>query len=96
MRTTVTIITIIALIAIVWFLFGTIDGGDNGVSVDGVSIEQEFEGKIVYTTDLSVDKEPLRAHCSAQRGEFNDCGSVCEPDAEMCASVCAYTCELGN
>ena len=59
-----------------------------------IPIESEFEDKIVYTTDGSVDTEPLIQHCAAKGGTFNECGSVCESDAEICIQVCAFTCEL--
>lgn len=64
------------------------------VMEEGVIIENDFGAKIVYTTDMSVDRVPLEAHCAAQGGSFNECGSICPPDADFCAAVCAYTCEL--
>ncbi len=57
-------------------------------------IQSEFFDKIVYTTDMSFSEEPFIKHCSAIGGEFNSCGSTCESDAEICISVCAYTCNL--
>ena len=60
----------------------------------GVSIESEFDNKIVYTTDSLADTGPLVEHCESKGGIFNACGSICGPTAEMCASVCAFTCEL--
>jgi hypothetical protein len=59
-----------------------------------VPIESEFEGKIVYTTDSLEDTGPFIEHCEASGGIFNACGSICEPQAEICATVCAFTCEF--
>ncbi|MEX0672927.1 MAG: hypothetical protein WDZ82_01750 [Candidatus Paceibacterota bacterium] len=58
-----------------------------------IPIQDEFSDKVVYTIDLGVDTQPLIEDCSERGGEFSECGSVCEPEAEMCASVCAYTCD---
>lgn len=58
-----------------------------------IPVEERFEDKIVYTTDLDVDTASLRAHCEQLGGTFNPCGTICSPDAEICAEVCAYTCE---
>lgn len=94
MRTAATIIIIIGLVAAAWFLFWSIESEEGSGAAADVPIQEQFEGKIVYTTDLGVDKAPLVEHCEAQGGEFNDCGSVCAPGEDVCASVCAYTCEL--
>lgn len=61
-----------------------------------VPVQDRFDSHIVYTTDQDADQEPLRAHCSAEGGTFNTCGSTCAPDAEFCAEVCAFTCELSG
>lgn len=50
------------------------------------------DGKIVYTFDVSADKEVLTRDCGDRGGEFNECGVGCESDE--CALVCAYTCEF--
>ncbi|PJE64064.1 MAG: hypothetical protein COU90_04305 [Candidatus Ryanbacteria bacterium CG10_big_fil_rev_8_21_14_0_10_43_42] len=65
--------------------------GEEGVS--SVPIMQEYEGKVVYTVDAAVDPEPLEADCRLREGTFNDCGTTCAPNAEVCTSVCAFTCE---
>jgi len=71
--------------------------GNNDQAGNGVPIEAEYEGKIVYTTAQdNVDVAALRAHCESQGGEFNTCGTTCAPDAAVCAQVCAYTCEFGQ
>jgi len=54
----------------------------------------KFPGKIVYTTDSTADPTPFQKDCAERGGVFNACGSICPPDAEMCATVCAYTCEF--
>jgi len=59
-----------------------------------VPIQSEVKEKIVYTTDLSTDRQPLQNDCRERGGIFNDCGSVCESGAEICAEICALTCEL--
>ncbi|MBI2023556.1 hypothetical protein HYT01_03280 [Candidatus Giovannonibacteria bacterium] len=56
--------------------------------------QAEFAEKIVYTTDASADTTPLKADCASRKGVFNECGNICAPDAEICASVCAFTCDL--
>ena len=58
-----------------------------------IPVKERFENKIVYTVDLDVDPASLRAHCGQLGGTFNPCGTICSPDAIMCAEVCAYTCE---
>ena len=64
------------------------------ISTSSVSIEAEYENKIVYTTEQSAHIEALKKDCKDRGGEFNECGSVCGPEADTCATVCAYTCEL--
>ncbi len=60
-------------------------------------IRQTFDNKVVYTTDVGLDTEAFKSDCRERGGEFNECGSVCAPDAEMCIEVCAYTCdEIGT
>lgn len=61
----------------------------------GIEIQNVYENKIVYTTDMQQDAEKYRADCESRGGEFNSCGSSCPSDAEMCIQVCAYTCDLG-
>lgn len=56
--------------------------------------EAEFPNKIVYGTSQDLDAEALKKDCDARGGQFNTCGSVCGPEAEVCIQVCAFTCEL--
>lgn len=60
---------------------------------DAISMEKRYKGKIVYTSSLEeADKERLKRDCRERGGDFNECGDVCAPQAQMCAQVCAYTC----
>lgn len=61
-----------------------------------IPVMKAYASKIVYTTDMEADTGALREDCSRLGGEFNECGDVCPPGAELCAEVCAYTCELGG
>lgn len=64
-------------------------------SNEEVEIISEFPGeKVVYTTDSSLDQSVYENDCQERGGEFNSCGNICEPNADFCAEVCAYTCEL--
>lgn len=63
---------------------------------NGVPIAAQFGGKIVYTTDQSADVSALQAHCADAGGVFNECGTTCAPDAQLCASMCAFTCEFSE
>lgn len=63
---------------------------------DSVLVQAEYSNRIVYTTDASLPEEPFRRDCKARGGEFRSCGSVCAPEADVCATVCAYTCELSS
>lgn len=57
------------------------------------AIEKDYGAKIVYTTDRSVDMEPLKSHCDSISGDFKACGTICPPGTDICAQICAYTCE---
>lgn len=59
-----------------------------------VPIEATFDSRIIYTLNQGLPKEAFVEHCALTGGTFNSCGSPCAPDAEVCATVCAYTCEL--
>jgi hypothetical protein len=61
-----------------------------------IPIQAEFENKIVYTTDSSYDTKKLKRDCQERQGVFNECGNICSGEQEVCASVCAYTCENIN
>lgn len=58
-----------------------------------IQIQAEYEGRIVYGYDQ--EKAALyAADCQKRGGTFNECGSACAPDAEVCMDVCALTCDL--
>lgn len=55
--------------------------------------EERFEGKIVYTLNEQGTLADLQQHCATEGGTFNECGSPCEPNAEICVMMCAFTCD---
>jgi len=65
----------------------------NGSDRESVSILSNYGTKIVYTSDADANPAPYEAHCTAQGGTFNTCGTTCAPDTDICTTVCAYTCE---
>jgi hypothetical protein len=79
-----------------YFIFGQDNNDDNGSKSSDVPIKERFENKIIYTSNQDADVDKLKQHCREEGGEFNECGSVCAPDAAACAQVCAYTCELDS
>ncbi|NQV92888.1 hypothetical protein HQ403_00105 [Candidatus Kaiserbacteria bacterium] len=60
-----------------------------------VPIQSTDDTHIVYTLDVGLLKEPFITHCTLQNGVFNSCGSLCA-EGEICAAVCAYTCEFSQ
>lgn len=76
-----------------------INGRDHDQKQDDdkdVSIRSKYENKIVYESNQEADMERLKQDCRERDGQFNECGSVCGPEAETCASVCAYTCNISK
>lgn len=63
-------------------------------SEEEIEILAEYPGKIVYTIDLSKPENVYEAHCEAAGGDFNACGTPCDPVEELCTAVCAYACEF--
>lgn len=63
---------------------------------DAVPVQAEYPEKVVYSTDADADQATLEEDCQSRGGTFNTCGSICEPDAFACATVCAFTCEFGE
>ena len=59
-----------------------------------VPVLAEYEDHVVYTADLSFDKNVLIEDCSMRGGEFNSCGTPCGPDENICTAVCVYTCDF--
>lgn len=88
--TRIKIVILIALLLIasfaIWYALSRGEGKN-------IEIMDRFDDKIVYTTDMSQSEEPFRAHCKEAGGLFNSCGSPCPTHEDICASVCAYTCE---
>ena len=91
------VIIAIAVLVALYYLVGLNKQTNEGLTPgDSLPMEQEFESKIVYTIDVSLSPGPFRADCETRDGVFNECGTICEPDAEICAEVCAYTCDLSG
>lgn len=62
-------------------------------SQTGLSVEREYEGKLVYAESGSeAEQAAWRSDCDQRGGTFNECGNACEPGAVVCTQVCAYTC----
>lgn len=78
---------------LLWFLY-SLPEPEERAGGRQVPVQAEFDAKIVYTTDQEADVEALRQDCAERGGEFNPCGTICAPEADICASVCAYTCEF--
>lgn len=66
-----------------------------GSDKSAVPIQSADDTHIVYTTNISLSKEPFITHCTLQNGTFNSCGSLCA-EGDTCAAVCAYTCEFSQ
>lgn len=65
----------------------------NGLNVS--KVENIFKDRVVYGTGLDdMDPKPYKENCEARGGTFNACGSSCDPEAEICEEVCAYTCDF--
>jgi len=92
------IIVLAVVLAVVFTYVNRYSGGPEETPNTGqpttstVDILSEYTNKIVYTTDTSENEIPYRQHCEERGGNFDACGTVCEPGAEICAEVCAYTC----
>lgn len=86
------IITIMVLVMVAllgWIVYLVMDRNDAVVPIQATYGNE----KVVYTLDLSEDREPLMLHCKEFGGTFNECGNPCQPSAELCTTVCALTCE---
>lgn len=82
-------ILILAGIAAGWWLL-------LGSSQQGAAFSvRELSNKVVYTLLADGSVADLRQDCAAREGDFNTCGSMCEP-GEICTLVCAYTCDLSQ
>ena len=85
-------ILIVALVVIVVVIIVSFYVSEDGKIL--IPMVAEHENSVVYTTDLSFDKNILIEDCSARGGEFNSCGTPCGPEEVVCTAVCAYTCDL--
>ena len=75
------------------FEFGTYMGNTTRFILENM-INFSNETKIVYTIDVDMKISALKEDCSQRGGRFNSCGTICETSADMCAAVCAFTCEF--
>jgi hypothetical protein len=66
---------------------------DDVNDVDIVPIRAVFETKILYGVETELNLPLLNKDCRQRGGTLNSCGTICAPDAEVCATVCAYTCD---
>ncbi len=55
-------------------------------------VEAKYDNKIVYNNQADLEK--IKNDCAARGGDFNNCGSVCPPEADICAEVCGKVCIL--
>ena len=102
MRTNILIliVSIIVVFALATVMLGyhSDDSSGSPAPSDGgsqsVEIQSKYDTKIVYTTDMGKDKAPFANDCRSRGGIFEECGSVCEPEAEICTEQCAYVCDL--
>jgi hypothetical protein len=72
----------------------TLELPERNDTVPTVPIMANYGTKIVYTTDVTTDKTDYIGDCKTRGGTFNACGTTCKPGAEMCATMCAFTCEV--
>lgn len=85
------IVLIILAVLVLVFILSHPESLENSPDI---SILQEFQNKIVYTTNISEEREGYIKDCNNRFGDFNECGTVCANDSDICADVCAYTCEF--
>ncbi len=100
---TILAVIILAILVIVFYRYKqevaetpatpTVISPRNGLQEE-VPMLKVFPDKIVYTDDITSDKELYMGDCSMRGGTFNNCGTGCETGAEMCIMSCAYTCTL--
>jgi hypothetical protein len=88
-----TVVVVVAFLLIALWIFFSLERGEEEGGEAGVPVQEAFPTKIVYTTEVEADTAALEADCRERGGTFNECGSICAPDAGICAEVCAYTCE---
>ncbi len=69
------------------------DPASSFMLMDG-SIQSIYDGKVIYSMGMHEEMEALIEDCKMRGGYFNDCGSPCSPDSEVCVEMCALTCEF--
>lgn len=57
-------------------------------------VESVYPEKIVYKTNENTDLDQIKKDCVERGGEFNDCGSECAGDVDLCSMRCVYACDL--
>jgi len=58
-------------------------------------VERTFDDSIdKFVYDYETPENILQNHCTEIGGIYNSCGSPCAPNAEVCITVCARTCEI--
>ena len=63
-------------------------------TVPQLPIMFDYGTKIVYTTNVTINKSEYIGDCETRGGIFNTCGNTCKPGAQICTAECALTCEL--
>jgi hypothetical protein len=58
-----------------------------------LAIKEDFGSKIVYELVGQFTIADLKQDCASRGGTFNECGTVCSPDSEVCIKMCGLTCE---
>jgi len=70
----------------------TLDLPERNDTAPAVPILYNYDTKIVYTLDTTVNKDIYIGDCKTRGGVFNLCGNTCAPDAQVCTTLCALTC----
>lgn len=94
--TIVGVVAVLILGALIWWAVADTAAPPNNNERGSVPLQNDYGSKIVYTTDAETSTDALRNDCTERGGTFNECGTTCAPDADICADVCAYTCELAG
>lgn len=68
---------------------------------DGPIVKQTYTSsgeitKIVYEVTEDSPISVCQEDCVRRGGLFQECGNPCEPEAQVCETVCAVTCTISN
>jgi hypothetical protein len=63
------------------------------IEKSNIKIMNDFGNRIIYSISIPEDLAPYKQDCSRRGGKFNECGSPCSDESEVCIAVCALTCE---